>query len=247
MKETLVQLRRLQDLTRRTERLQSDGEALSADVRVQERLLAEKKRQAEQAHYQHLEAAKQADATELKIEEAEEEIRRLRAQLNVTKSQSDYDAIRRSVLSHEADIRKWEDEGLAALQAADELAVAEREARREVEQAEQDLREMRTNVEARQAELERRIEDVREQCEVLRRQLNPDVLSAYDRLTGHKGGAALAVVRDRVCQGCFTRITKQSENRLMHGREIVYCQSCGRMLMLDEAESAGETVDARRE
>ncbi|KPK57774.1 MAG: hypothetical protein AMK73_09785 [Planctomycetes bacterium SM23_32] len=243
MKQTLQQILALQDVNRRIEQFHRDADALSADVRGQQRLLAEKKRRAEQAHQQRLDAARQADATELRIEEAEEEVQRLRTQLNVTRHQDEYDVIRQSILSHQADIQKWEDEGLKALQSVDELTGEQERLAQEAREAEQELRQMEARGATQQQELDRRAAELEREREELRNQINPDVLSAYDRLSGHHHGLPLARVRDRVCLGCYTRITKQTENRLMHGEEIVYCHSCGRMLMLDEAERAGQTAD----
>lgn len=234
MRQTLERIYALQDLNRQVEQLERDAQTLELDVRNLERQLEEKKRRAQQAHQQRLDATRRADAVQLKIEGADSEIARLKGQLNLIRNQKEYDAGRHAILSRQADTRKWEDEGLAALQTVDELSQEEARLSAEVGEAERALAEARARVAAQQAELATRAEAVRKDRDLVRSDINPNVLSAYDRLRSHGRGDALAQVRDRVCQGCFTRITKQTENLLLRGDEIVYCHSCGRMLMLPE-------------
>jgi predicted nucleic acid-binding Zn-ribbon protein len=232
MKQTLERISALQDLNRQIEQLQREAEMLSIDVRNLERQLEERKRRAAQAHQQRRDALRQADAVQMKISEAEADIARLKGQLNVTRNQKEYDIIRHAILSRQADVQKWEDDGLAALQTVDELAKEEARLAEEVRRAEGELTATKGQVAEQQAELDRRMADLREERDGVRRDINPNVLSAYERLTSHHRSRALAEVRNRICQGCYTRITKQTENLLMRGDEIVYCHSCGRMLML---------------
>ncbi|MHC4591873.1 MAG: zinc ribbon domain-containing protein [Planctomycetota bacterium] len=232
MKESLEHIQLLQDTSRQIEQLRRDAEMLDADEKNRQRVLQEMNRRAEQARQQRLEATKLADATQLQIEQAEGEIARLGVQLNVTKHQKEYDAIQHSILSHRADIQKWEDEELTALQTVDDLALEEKRLAEEVGQAEQDVQKTREDVAAQKAELKRRVADLDQERQRLRQQVSPAVLSAYERLTGRYGSRALVEVKNRICQGCFTRITKQTENLLMRNDKVVYCHSCGRMLVL---------------
>jgi predicted nucleic acid-binding Zn-ribbon protein len=224
----------LQDLTRRLEQLRHDRDMLAVDVRNQQRVCEEKQRRAEQAHRQRMEAAKQADRTQLDIQKAEQEIARLNVQLNAIRNQKEFDALQHTILSHRADIQKWEDEGLFALQSADDLSRDEQRMTQETDAARQELEQIRQRVAEDAGLLAEQIDQVAQEVEDVRNGIAPGPLAAYDRLGGHTRSQPLAVVKDRVCQGCHTRITKQTENLLMRGHEIVYCHSCGRMLMLEE-------------
>jgi predicted nucleic acid-binding Zn-ribbon protein len=232
MKQTMEQILALQELNAQIEQQRRDARMLEVDLRNQERLLQERRRRAEQAHGERLEAAKRADAVQRHIEEAEGEVRRLQVQLNTAHSNREFAALQQSIASHLADIQKQEDECLTALQRADELADEERRLKEEVAQAEAELEQMREQIADQRAEMDHRLDRLERERDALRDQVNPAALSAYDRITGHHNGQPLAEVRGRVCQGCYTRITKQTENLLMRGDEIVYCHSCGRMLKL---------------
>jgi predicted nucleic acid-binding Zn-ribbon protein len=232
MRETLEQLEALQTLNGRISQLRRDAEMLDVDVRNQERLLQEKKRRAEQAHQERLEAVRKADALQMRIEEAEAEIGRMNVQLNTTKHQKEFDTIQHSVLSRRADIRKSEDEGLALLAAADGLAAEEQRLAEEMREAQQQVAAVNQQVQARRASVEREISECRQEAEHLRQQIRPPVLSAYERLSNGRVANPLSRVRNRICEGCHTQITKQTENLLMRDDKLVYCHSCGRLLML---------------
>ena len=239
MRETLLQIEALQETNQQLAQLERDASALDLDVRNQEHIVQENKRRAKQTHQQRLEAAKNADATQLQIEQAEQEIVRFSVQLNSVRQQHQLDAIQAAILTRRADIQRWEDQGLFSLQDVDDLRGQEEALTEEIRQAEEELERVRTEVHSRKGEHQRRIEELSRERDHIRQQVRPGVLSAYERLLGHSRSHPLARVRDRICRGCFTRVTKQTENLLMHAEGIVYCHSCGRMLMLDEGSGGG--------
>jgi LSD1 subclass zinc finger protein len=169
------------------------------------------------------------------IDELEESIERFRIQLNTTKHQKEYDAIQHAILSHRADIERLEDRELLDLQTVDVKAAEEERYREETQQAEEELARVRASVETAARDYRQRIDQLADERERLRGEIEPGVLAAYERLINSgKRSNALVTVRNRVCQGCFTQITKQTENLLMHDQELVHCHSCGRLLMLPE-------------
>ena len=61
----------------------------------------------------------------------------------------------------------------------------------------------------------------------------------YERLLGTKDGQAVvratrADADNRVCSGCFMRLTSNTTSLLMGAGEVVRCHSCGRMLYIDD-------------
>jgi len=234
MKKTLEDIQALQELSEQMAAIRRQVAAISARTDAHRQMLQERRRRVEQLHTQRLEAARAADARQLKIEEAEQEVERLKRQLNVAKHQKEYDAIQHGILTRSADVSRWEDEELAALEAVDELAQQEKRLAAELDEAQTEFQSIRQEAAAEIQEHERRLQELEDRLTRLRRHINPDVLKAYDRLTPSHGNDALALVRNHICQGCRTRVTKQTENLLMRGAEIVYCHSCGRMLMLAE-------------
>ena len=73
---------------------------------------------------------------------------------------------------------------------------------------------------------------MQQQAEQLKGQIDQEVLRPYERLARSRPGSALVEVKARVCQGCYTTLTKQQEILLMRDASVVFCDTCGRMLML---------------
>ncbi len=231
MKETLAQLLELQDIAQTIEEVSRDADRLNVDVRNAQMSLDDKARRRQQAHTQRMEAAKRADAVQLKIEEAEEKIGQLEVQLN---SLANIERLRASIAGHQADIAKWEDEALGALQKVDELSVVEKRLEAEVKQAEATLEEVKKEVAGEREKHDDRLAMLEHKAETLRRQIEPEVLAVYERLAGGRRNNPLAIVRAHVCLGCYSQVPPQTVNALMRDSKIVYCHSCGRMLMLAE-------------
>jgi predicted nucleic acid-binding Zn-ribbon protein len=238
MKQALRSTWELQNLNRRIHQLKQDRDRLRLDTEGEERVVGQKQERIEEVHGRRMQAAKHADAAQLRIEEAEGEIERYRLQLNTVKHQNEYDAIQRAVASRQADIQKWEDEALEALQEADGHGEEETRLIEQVQEGQARLADLRAEADRQARVYASQIESLAAQRDELRSSINPDVLDAYDRQAARHPHTALAEVRDRVCLGCYTQITKQTENLLLRGDKLVHCHSCGRMLLLAPGESA---------
>ncbi len=236
MKQALRSTWELQALNRRIHQLEQDRDRLRLDIEQQERAIGQKQERIQEAHHRRMQAAKHADAVQLRIEEAEGEIERYRLQLNTVKHQNEYDAIQRAVASRQADIRKWEDEALEALQEADGHGEEEARLTEQVREGQARLADLQAEIDRQTRVYASEIEGLARQRDELRSSISPDILDAYDRQAARHSHTALAEVRDRVCLGCYTQITKQTENLLLRGDKLVHCHSCGRMLLLAPSE-----------
>jgi len=234
--ETLEKLALLQRLNDKIELCEKDREALSVDVRKAEEELEELKQELEDLKREQMEAQKKADACEAKISEAEDKNEKLQVELNTIKHQKQYDAVRKQIQSNQADIQRWEDQELEALDKVDEVKTKRENLKSQVEEKEKELEELRQEVAAERQHYDEKLEELTSKKKSLRNGVPDDVLESYERIAGSLEGKGLAEVRKRVCQGCFTTVTKQTENELMRDEEIVYCNSCGRMLKLADGE-----------
>ena len=67
--------------------------------------------------------------------------------------------------------------------------------------------------------------------------VNSDLLNRYEKLRTNKG-KGIAMVNDHICSGCNMRISRYLMKDLRKAEEIIYCESCGRILyyLPDEEE-----------
>ena len=234
--ETLEKLALLQRLNDKIELCEKDREALSVDVRKAEDELEELKQELEALKKKQIEAQKTADVCEAKISEAENKNEKLQVELNTIKHQRQYDAVRKQIQSNQADIQRWEDQELEALDKVDEVKTKRDQLKAQVEEKERELEELRDEVADERQQYDQKLDELTSKKKSLRNGVPDEVLDSYERIAASLEGKGLAQVRNRVCQGCFTTVTKQTENELMRDEDIIYCNSCGRMLKLADGE-----------
>ena len=63
--------------------------------------------------------------------------------------------------------------------------------------------------------------------------LAPQEVSLYARLRATRGGSAVAGVERAVCGGCRVSLPTHVIQRARLGRELVFCPSCGRILLVN--------------
>ena len=67
-----------------------------------------------------------------------------------------------------------------------------------------------------------------------RNKCNPKSLLSYDRLRKSKDGLALSTMKSDLCSACKVAIPTQLLQKLKSGETFVYCNSCQRILSLDD-------------
>ncbi len=118
-----------------------------------------------------------------------------------------------------------------------EAMLAAEEAEAEFHQAQQELstvsgqwqanQEMLTQ---KQNELEANVEQLLARRPIITDQVSPDDLREYETLRRKKGGRAVAVAKNGVCQGCGVTASNSKIQRARAGTELAYCSTCGRIL-----------------
>jgi hypothetical protein len=67
--------------------------------------------------------------------------------------------------------------------------------------------------------------------------VEPEHLAIYERIhRGKPDGKAMAPVRNFACLGCQMGLPPNVVNNLMVGEKLQICQSCSRILYLDEEQ-----------
>ncbi len=251
IRQSLEQIMAVQKFNAQIQQEERDKNALYLDVDEQNKLIEGLTLRLDEGHRNRIESQKQTDSMELKVLEAQATIVKLDTQLNVTKRQDDYDTILQSILSHKADISRWEDSALEQIQKTEDLQREESDLASQIEAQKQTLRDLEESVAERAAAHEARIAELARERDALRAEIDENILAQYERLADRRGITALVPAKDRICNGCFSLITKQTLVLLMRDAELVTCTSCSRMLMLvdeslvpdDENTSSGMTND----
>jgi hypothetical protein len=78
--------------------------------------------------------------------------------------------------------------------------------------------------------LKTKLTELKAQRPVMVKAIDEDDLDEYEDLRQKKGGRAVALVKEGVCQGCGIAASSSKIQRARAGTELVYCGTCGRIL-----------------
>jgi uncharacterized protein len=215
----------------------------------------EQKLAATRAHLEKARAAAKADEAnkkkfEASIQDLQGKISKYRDQSLDVKTNDQYKALLHEIQFSEQEIRINEDRIL-------EVMV-------NVEAREKDVKAAEAKLKAETAEIEKEKEDAHRvtaedqkklaewstKRDGLRSGVNEDLLRHYERVMKFRR-TGLAEVIEQKCMGCQVRLRPQTYNEVFNGQQIVYCDSCQRVLYYNPAnepkpELIVEAAHARR-
>jgi hypothetical protein len=214
----------LADLRDRLERGPKQVRAREANVAQLEAKLAEARERAKQTQMM-------VDRKQLDLKAGEQKVVDLRVKLNAASSNREYQALLEQIAAAEMAGSVLQDEILEGLEKADQLAIAVKEADKNLAAGKQELNKARQAVEVSAATVRADLSRLEVELVQAERALPADVKADYQRIVRSKGAESLAAVEDGVCTGCGQQITLNMQNELKLSK-LVFCKSCGRLLYL---------------
>ncbi len=234
MIEKFEVLKRLQSLKNRINELEASQERRKRDVQEKKVQIENEKSLADKKHEEKIAVQKEIDRKELDLNTNEGEVTKYNVQLNSIKTNKEYSALVSEIGSKKADMSILEDEILNTMS---RLEIANQEYEKATEwlrNEEESLKYLINNVNAEIKETDNEIEKIKNEQKKYIDLLDEHSLKHYNRLSNIKGGKAVVPVIGNVCGGCSMNIRTQTLNALMSGKDLVFCQSCSRILYLDD-------------
>jgi len=232
-------LLKLQDVDKEIRRLQDEIAELPKRVAAIEQKLAGTKAQLEKAQssVKADEAARRKFETN--INDLRGKISKYRDQSLDVKTNDQYKALLHEIQFTEKEIGANEDKILELMVNADsrdkEVKAAQAELKLETAEIEKEKEQARQ----RTAEDEKLLADARSKRDELRQGVREDLLRHYERVSKFRG-SGISEVRDQKCMGCQVMMRPQTYNDVRSGKEIVFCDSCQRVLYFNPAEELVE-------
>ena len=191
-------------------------------------------------------AALKARLTEAELEkrkadgelgEHKEKLKKYQGQLRSVQSSREYSAALNEIDGVEKLIRTTEDRFLELEEEIEKARaeLTEREATlpAETEQHEERMKDWRTE----QRAINEQLTAAREEIARLEAEVPPRDRAEFRRLIDKKHGLAVALVVNGSCSACHVKIRPAALQILKQGREIVYCDTCKRILYYEPASS----------
>lgn len=192
-------------------------------------------------------AANQKERKQLEddIKAENQKISKLRDQMLGAKTNEQYRAFQNEIGFCEQSIRKAEDRILELMSEAEPLDG-------NVKKAEAALKEEKKVVEGEQARARERtavdqkqLDQFKTERKTLVAALKPPVYSAYERIRKKWHGVAVAEAVDGRCSGCQIVLRPQFFQDLRNTDQLMYCESCGRMLFYNPPVSFEQHLAAQ--
>ena len=168
------------------------------------------------------------------LEAKEGTIKKYQQQLNQVKTNKEYTALQEEISRVKADNSIIEE---AILNIFDEIDAGNKKISKEKEflkseEAKFDEEKKRSAEEVNRIKAE--LEVLKKHREELAAKVDKTMLKKYDRIIKSKDGLAVVTIVNEVCQGCFRTLPPQVTNEVKMNSELVFCDSCARILYIEE-------------
>jgi hypothetical protein len=242
MQTDLGALLTLQKIERQLAQVRSRLRRRQNAVNVQQRRIDKLQEEYDALHTRSMEARKSADAMELGLKSKSEKISHLREALNNAKSNKEYAALLTEINTHKADNAGVEEEVLRLMQESETLTEQADEIKQQIATEQEKLGEIKAGSQAEIDKLSAMVEELEKKRDTAAEGISPEVMKVFERVAERYEGEAMAPVDvmgkkppyDYVCGGCYMALTAEHANALRVRDEIRRCDSCGRILYMDE-------------
>ena len=185
----------------------------------------------------------QSDRLELELKTRDEQIAKLRAMLNVAKTNKEYALVLTQLNTTKADNSKIENQVLELMKDIEADEVESRQIQNQIDEQKQKLEQVRKETELSAKKYEAEIQEIQTEWDKRAQAIPPEPLQLFKRVAETYDGEALAVVESQEgksgaysCGGCFMGITAESVNLLLSKDDIIRCPTCSRILVLGSSQ-----------
>lgn len=230
MTADIEQVTRLQSLDQKIGELEREIATLPKHIAHIEKALDSHLRRLEADRAALLANQKERKQLEDDVKVENQKISKLRDQMLGAKTNEQYRAFQHEISFCEGAIRKAEDRTLDLMAEAEPLDV-------NVKKAEAALKEEKQQVEAEKAQArdrtaadKKQLEQAQTERKTLVAAVKPQTYRDYERIRKKWHGSALAEASGGRCSGCQIVLRPQFYQDLRNSGEMMFCESCGRIL-----------------
>ena len=233
MKEGLLQLLKLQEVDKKLFDLREAEKKYPDEINLCRSKIAEAWSPLADPDAKRAKAEKEHRRLEREIESAKAALREREARFAVVTTNKEYAALqvevemcRQTIAEHETQLNK----------ARNDL----KEAQKDIDEKQDAFEEVRAVEQERIDELEgllgtmqEQIDEVTAQRQVVAKDIDAQLLQTYERKKGRRG-IRIAAVHRAACGACYHQMPAQMLNEVRVGDRVIYCESCGTIMVWDE-------------
>ena len=180
---------------------------------------------------------------ELELSQRETNVKKFQVQLVQVKTNKEYTAIQHEIDQAKADASLLEEEIIQLLDAIDQLTREHKTELERLAQRQAQLHEEEQRITQELQAIQTQMAALEQQRSTLTPSVDPATLSVYERVLANREGLALVPLVNDSCGGCHMVQRPQAINEVYLKAALVMCESCSRILYLNEmdGEHASET------
>ena len=233
MSGLLDELYRLQERIRFVQSRERERDTVPAELTEVDRAFREKLEEVQRLKQRLLEAEVEHRRASAELTDQQEKQKKYQAQLRNVQSSREYSAVLNEMDGVEKQIRASEDKVLGLEEeletSREDLQKREKNLPRETQEHEEKMKDWRAAQRVINEELRKAEGEIRE----IEARMRPRELAEFRRLIEKKGGLAVVRVVSNSCSACHVKIRPAAMQVLKAGSEIIYCDSCRRILYYD--------------
>jgi Zn-ribbon protein, possibly nucleic acid-binding len=233
MSGLLDELYRLQERLRFVHNRERERDTVPVELTAVDRDYKEKLEAVQRIKQRLLEAEVEHRRAEAELADQQEKQKKYQAQLRNVQSSREYSAVLNEMDGVEKQIRVSEDKVLALEEELEtsraDLKKREENLPRETQEHEEKMKDWRVAQRAINEELKAAQAEISD----IESRMRPRELAEFRRLIEKKGGLAVVRVISNSCSACHVKVRPAAMQLLKVGSEIIYCDSCRRILYYD--------------
>ena len=168
------------------------------------------------------------------LQAAQEQVKKYQGQLYSVKTNKEYDALQAEIQAQKNRISELEDAILQLISEAETEQETLETIRGETESLIERFGEERAALESRLSAVDEDVAVKMDERKRMAMRVENQVLKVYDRIRRNLRGMTVVPLKKGACSGCFHVIPLQVIMQIRQGRRLISCESCGRILILEE-------------
>jgi predicted nucleic acid-binding Zn-ribbon protein len=233
MKESLLQLLKLQEVDKKLFSLEEAKEKYPAEIDLRLSKIAQARSVLSELEAQSEESAKQQRHCERELESSKASLREREERFSVVTTNKEYDALQLEIEMCKKTIAEHETQRLEAIGKLEEIQeqiADEQEAFEEVRAVEQ---ERIDELEGQLGTMQEQIDEVEKSREVVAKNIDAQLLQTYKHKKGRRG-IRVAAIHKHACGACYYQMPAQILNEVRVGDRVIYCENCGAIMVWNE-------------
>ena len=233
MKESLLQLLKLQEVDKKLFSLEEAKEKYPAEIDQRRSKIKKARSVLSELEAQSEESAKQQRHCEREIESSKASLREREERFSVVTTNKEYDSLQLEIEICKKTIAEHETQLLKAIDSQEriqEQIADEQESFEEVRAVEQ---ERIDELEGQLGTMQEQIDEVEKSREVVAKSIDDQLLQTYKRRKGRRG-IRVAAIHKNACGACYYQMPAQMLNEVRVGDRVIYCESCGAIMVWNE-------------